>query len=203
MKSYTLKKVHCTPNWDTIPSLAIDIPYEENCSDIRAHAQLCWDDTGIHVHLQAVESDIRAEHTGLLDMVCEDSCLEFFLRPTEAMSYFNIEFNLNCALYLGFGTNRYNCVRLVTQDNQQLFHPRANRTADGWEVTYYIPFSFIRQFFPSFVPKKGLRFYGNFYKCASMKTPPHHFSWMPAITPIINFHCPEHFGQLILGGKEL
>ena len=111
MKSYTLKKVTGTPDWQKIPALQIDTAYKP--TDVRAWAQLCWDDTCIHVHLQAEEENIRNTLTGPLDEICTDSCLEFFIRPTEALSYFNIEFNLNCAVYLGYGTDRYNLVRLI------------------------------------------------------------------------------------------
>ncbi len=198
MRSYTLKKIIGTPNWEKIPALQIDTVY--NPANIRAWAQLCWDDTCIHVHLQAEEKEIRNELDGPLAHVSEDSCLEFFIRPTEALSYFNIGFKLNCALYLGYGTNRYNLVRLIPQDYRELLKPASNRTEDGWEVIYQVPFSFIQQFLPAFDPKEGYQFYGNCYKCGGDTARRHHFSWSP-IEGKLDFHKPEFFGRMILGGE--
>ena len=81
MKSYTLKKISGTPDWDAIAALQIDVPYQEP-ADIQAWAKLCWDETGIHVNLQTKEKNIRCQELQPLDPICEDSCLEFFIRPT-------------------------------------------------------------------------------------------------------------------------
>lgn len=202
MRSYTLCKATGAPDWSKIPVMPIDTPYlGSEKFPIRAQAQLCWDDEGIHVHLMAVEKDIRCEHTGLLDSVCDDSCLEFFFRPTESMTYFNIEFNPNCALFLGYGDNVDDLVRLIVWDQQKLLNPRANRTSDGWEITYHVPFRFIRQFFPHFKAYEGLQFYGNCYKCGDFTPNPHFFSWSPIVGGEFRFHRPDCFGQLILGSE--
>lgn len=198
MRTYTLKKITSTPNWDEIAVMPIDTLLWTPESDIRAQAQLCWDDAAIYVRLAAQEANIRAEHTGLMAAVCEDSCLEFFFRPTEDMRYFNFEFNPNCALFLGLGINSKELVRLIVQDQDAVFTPKATRRCDGWEISYRIPFSFIRHFFPAFAPKVGLQFSGNCYKCGDLTVAPHYFVWNPIETGT-TFHCPQYFGQLILG----
>ena len=203
MNCYTLKKVSGTPNWAAVPVLPIDVPCNgEKDIDIQATAQLCWDETGIYVHLQAKEKDIRSEYEGFLCEVCEDSCLEFFIRPTEALSYFNFEFNPNCALWLGYGGGEAGLVRLVIQKQQKMFRHKANRTDDGWEIFYHIPFTFIRHFLPEFDPKEGTQFYGNCYKCGDKTVRQHYFAWNPINPEELNFHCPEFFGRMILGGTE-
>jgi len=198
MKTYTLQKISGTPDWNTVPILPIDIPQWTEHTDIRAQAQLCWDDTAIYVRLLARESNIRAEHTGLMASVCEDSCLEFFFCPTDDSRYFNFEFNPNCALFLGIGTGDADLVRLVVQDQNAIFAPKAQRTNDGWEITYQIPFSFIRRFFPQFQPKPGLALRGNCYKCGDLTAAPHYLAWNPIDTGF-TFHCPQYFGKLLLG----
>ena len=78
MRSYVLKKVTSAPDWDTIDALPIDnLQWTNPPVDIRAQGQLCWDEAAIYVRLRAWETEIRAEHSGLLQSVCEDSCLEF------------------------------------------------------------------------------------------------------------------------------
>ena len=200
MKSYTLKKVSGTPDWDTIPELEINVPYRIP-ADIEAWGKLCWDDTGIHVNLRAREEHIRCEETGPLPEICQDSCLEFFIRPTESLAYFNFEFNPACGLHLGYGVNLPSLVRLVMQDEQASFHPQSYRTADGWGITFHVPFGFIRHFFPEFDAHEGLKFYGNCYKCGDCTVQPHYLSWNPIDLPKLTFHAPQCFGQLILGGE--
>ena len=105
MKSYTMKKIRGVPDWKNIPVISIDTLLWTDSIDVSAQAQICYDGECLHLRLEAVEPNIRMEEQGLLAEVCEDSCLEFFLRPTERMDYFNIEMNPNRVLYLGFGTS--------------------------------------------------------------------------------------------------
>ena len=200
MKSYTLKKISGAPNWDAIPALDIDVPYRTP-ADIQAWAKLCWDETGIHVNLRAREEHIRCEETGALPMICNDSCLEFFIRPTESMAYFNFEFNLACGLWLGHGLNVNDLVRLVVSDEKELFNPQSYRTDDGWGITFHVPFTFIQHFFPDFKAYEGLQFYGNCYKCGDLTVQEHYLSWNPIELPKLTFHAPQFFGRMILGGE--
>ena len=201
MKQYTIKKITGAPNWANIPVADMEIAYHEAKDiGIAGHAQLCWDNDALYVHLWAKEEHIRNELTGQLEEVCQDSCLEFFFRPTESLHYFNFEFNPNCALWLGHGTGE-NLVRLVLMNQDKTLSPKANRTEDGWEICYRVPFSFIQQFFPEFSPKEGLAFYGNFYKCGDNTQYPHWFSWNDVTSDPLSFHRPQDFGRLILGGE--
>lgn len=200
MKSYTLKKISGTPVWEAIPAAEIDISYAGE-TDVRAWAKLCWDETGIYVNLQAHEAVIRCEELGPLDPVCEDSCLEFFIRPTEALRYFNFEYNFACNVYLGYGSDVDKSIRLIMLDQKATFQPKSYRTEDGWGVTYHIPFDFIRRFFPEFTAYEGLQFYGNFYRSGEKTVSPAGMSWNPINPSEYSFHCPAFFGQLILGGE--
>ena len=200
MKSHTPKKISGAPNWDAIHALDIDVPYRTP-ADIQAWAKLCWDETGIHVNLRAREEHIRCEETGALPMICNDSCLEFFIRPTESMAYFNFEFNLACGLWLGHGLNVNDLVRLVVSDEKELFNPQSYRTDDGWGITFHVPFTFIQHFFLDFKAYEGLQFYGNCYKCGDLTVQEHYLSWNPIELPKLTFHAPQFFGRMILGGE--
>lgn len=202
MKSYTLKKISGTPNWDSIPALDIDVTYRK-IADVQAWAQLCWNDNGIYVHLKAKEQNIRCQETDPMAEICCDSCLEFFFSPTEATHYFNFEYNPACALYLGYGTNIHDLIRLKLQDEKAMFTPEAYRTADGWGISYHIPFTFIQFFFPNFKAYEGLEFRANCYKCGDHTDHPHHLSWNRVELERVNFHTPQFFGRMILGGEEI
>lgn len=202
MRSYTLCKVTGTPDWSKIPVMPINTPYKGSEQfPITAQAQLCWDDEGILVHLSTAESDIRCTYTGITDPVCQDSCLEFFFSPTEAPTYFNIEFNLNCAMYLGYGNCIEDLIRL-NFEGENRFEPHANRTDDGWEIFYHVPFSFVKQFFPNFKAYEGLHFRGNCYKCGDLTPNRHYYSWSPIVGGNFRFHRPDCYGELILGGEQ-
>ena len=200
MKTYTLKKISGTPNWDAVPALNIDTPFGEPV-DIQAWAKLCWDETGIYVNLRAREKHIRCEETGPLPQVCHDSCLEFFFRPTESMAYFNFEFNPACSLWLGHGWGKHQLVRLLVEDEKELFRPESYRTEDGWGITYHVPFTFIQHFFPEFKAYEGLSFYANCYKCGDLTAQEHYLFWNPIEPGVLSFHCPAYFGSMILGGE--
>ena len=184
------------PEWDTLPKYETGITVYPTEADIHAYGQICYDDKALYLHLAAEEKDIRAEMNDPMGQTCEDSCLEFFFRPDpKEMRYFNLEYNLNCCPFIGFGTSIEDLVRL--HPLQIPFKARANRTENGWEVFYQIPYSFIRLFFPSFSPKSGDSIYANFYKCGDKTALPHYYAWKQPANRPHGFHCPECFGEMI------
>lgn len=197
MKEYTV--VRCPENlcWKDIAWVSIDSHLFPSNAEVSARAQVCYDDTHLHVHLTSVEKDIRAEHKGLLCEVCEDSCLEFFFSPIYGDSrYFNLECNPNGAIYLGMGTGIHDLVRLVFSEGVP-FKPDILRTEKGWELTYAIPHTFVQQFFPEYSPAPGYSMRANFYKCGELTKTPHCLMWNPVPpAPCAAFHQPEHFGIL-------
>lgn len=195
MKTYTILKRPETLDWANIPTALIDIHLQKECVDISATGQLCYDEEALYVRLAAKEKNIRAEYTGLLDQPCQDSCLEFFFSPIEGDSrYFNIEFNPNHCLYLGIGSSIHDLVRLIPQ--KDVLSPQATRTCDGWEITYHIPFEFIRRFFPDFNPTSGTKIRGNFYKCGDLTVQKHYLCWNKINSVPVSFHRPCDFGIL-------
>lgn len=195
MREYTIVRRGEELNWANVPSLKIDTLLWTEKSDIVAEAQLCYDENALYVHLSAIEAEIRAEHTSPIGMPCEDSCLEFFFSPYNGDErYLNIEFNPNCCMYLGIGSNVENLVRLLIKDD--LFQPTANRTKDGWEVFYSVPTEFVRRFFPDFKPESGASIRANCFKCGDLTVNPHFFSWNPCTSETPAFHRPCDFGLM-------
>ena len=197
MKEYTITRVNGRPDWTTIPALAIDEQLWRPRVDIAAFARIAWDDERLYVRLNAVEANIRAEHRGPLGMPCEDSCLEFFFSPTPGdPRYFNIEYNPNASLYLGFGDGR-NPIRLLPE--RDWFAAAAGRTADGWQVEYAVPFEFVRMFVPEFQPTVGGAIRANCYKCGDLTAAEHFLAWNPCTSEEPNFHRPQDFGLMRFG----
>ncbi len=196
MKEYTIIRKPEDFSWDKIPTLTICEPLEDVEVNIGAWAQICYDENALYIRLSSDEKNIRAELTGPLDEVCSDSCLEFFFSPMEGdKRYFNIEGNLNEAIYLGIGSNAHNLVRLFPEEPS--IKPCAKKTADGWELSYSVPYEFIRRFFPEFTVYSGKEMRANCFKCADMTEPPHYLTWNPhPLLEYASFHNPDSFGLM-------
>lgn len=195
MKEYTITRRPQQLDWDKIPALQIDELYKTESTDVKAEARLCYDDEALYVRLQAVEKNISAQYTGLLDEVSEDSCLEFFFSPMEGDTrYFNIEINPNSAMYLGFGPNIDGLCRLIQEE--ATIAPKAEYTEDGWMVNLTIPHTFVRRFFPDYSPAPGKSIRANCFKCRSLVEPKHYLCWCPVVPQRCAFHNPAKFGTM-------
>ena len=74
-------------------------------------------------------------------------------------------------------------------------------TEGGWAISYCVPVSFLHRFFPEFEAKEGAVLHANLYKCGDKTVKPHYLSWNPIELEDPAFHCPEYFGELVLGGE--
>lgn len=197
MRTYTV--LPKTGNWMDIPVAPIDTRLWTPETDISATAQVCYDEAALYVRLCAKEKDIRAEETGRIGVPSKDSCLEFFFSPCDGDTrYFNFEFNPALCMHIGFGTCRYDSARLLPKSSANI-NPSVTRTEDGWELTYQIPYTFIKMFFPNFAAAPGKKMRANFYKCGELTPTEHYFAWNPVDNPTPDFHRPEFFGELIFG----
>lgn len=169
-----------------------------------AQAYAACSDRALRICLTAREERVRAVYTERNDPVYRDSCMEFFFSPQRSgAAYFNFEINALGTLYVGFsptGRREHSrpiadapdngalrvCTRLCLGRGEQSF----------WQVSYDVPFDFIRRFVPDFGPNfDSLR--ANFYKCGEDTQHPHWGSWSPIGTPEPDFHTPSYFGLLV------
>ncbi len=199
MKTYTVQRISGAPDWSAIESLYVDTHLWVPSDEISMTAQVCYDADALYMHMCAVEPHIRAEYDAPLSMVCEDSCMEIFFGPDpEDDRYLNFEINPNCATFIGLSSCREDNVRLCPENEDDLFQKKAWRTADGWEVTYQIPVSFLRVLFPGYALESGTVIRANFYKCGEKTKTPHFLSWNPVVHPTPEFHRSCDFGMMIL-----
>ena len=194
-RQYQIQRVAGKPDWNEIKKALIDQRLWLPCEQISGYAQLAYDDSRLYVHLHAEEPMIRAENTGVLDQPCQDSCLEFFVSAAEQDTrYINIEMNPNLCLYFGFGTGNEDLMRILLPDGAKTLNASGERTAEGWDVAYELPFQLLRLFFPDFIPHGKIR--GNFYKCGDLTAQEHYLAWNHIDVERPNFHLPEYFGEL-------
>lgn len=197
MKTYTI--VHLN-DWEKVPEEEIIEKGRFYDPSIRAFFRICYDEENLYVRLRAVEEHIRAYHEGDNGMPCEDSCLEFFFCPDpNSQKYFNIEMNSNTAMFLGIGTGTGELIRIHPLNRKFNLEPEAIRLPDGWQVTYRIPFSLVRFFFPDFYPASGATIRANVYKCGDLCEKKHYLTWNPIDWSILRgaFHNPLCFGEMV------
>jgi Carbohydrate-binding family 9 len=179
-----------TLNWkeyDYKPDTSLAIAYSEH---------------EIFLKYYVTEDYFKAEKISSNDMVCEDSCVEFFVSPANDGIYYNLEFNAIGTCLLGEGKDRITSkrvnpgiiskIRRLTSSGSEPFKEKKGKFT--WTITIAIPFEV---FFRHQVKDlKGKIFRANFYKCGDMLTVPHYVTWNPVGTMNPDYHQPEYFGML-------
>jgi hypothetical protein len=179
-----------TLNWDGYkykPGVELSIAYSDN---------------EIFLKYYVTEDYFKAEKTETNQMVCEDSCVEFFVSPEDDGIYYNLEFNGIGTCLLGTGTGRENSTRAnpdIISKIRRLSSigdkPVSEKTGKfNWEITIAVPFEVF--FHHKINSLEGKTFRANFYKCGDMLTIPHYVTWNPVGTENPDYHQPEYFGLL-------
>lgn len=165
----------------------------------RTEVTLGYDDGGFTVHFVSYETNLRAVQTQHNTPVCQDSCMEIFMRfaPDTDPRYINIEVNPNGAAYCGVNFCRGNSELIPPAEIDKL----GIRTAvfdDRWEIDYRIPAEWIRARIPTYRHEKGAKLCGNFYKCGDLTDHEHYgcFNYITWEHP--DFHRPEFFAEFEL-----
>jgi hypothetical protein len=163
---------------------------------------LAYSDNEIFLKYYVTENYFKAEKTETNQMVCEDSCVEFFVSPENDGIYYNIEFNGIGTCLIGTGTGRENSTRVnpgivskIRRISSVGINPVKEKTGEfTWTLTIAIPFEVF--FHHKIKDLKGKSFRANFYKCGDMLTVPHYVTWNPIGTINPDYHQPEYFGEL-------
>lgn len=148
------------------------------------------------------ENFIKAEKSETNQMVCEDSCVEFFVSPENDGIYYNLEFNPIGTCLLGTGTSRADSKRADPEIVSKIRRlassgniPFREKTGEHeWTLTLAIPFEVF--FHHRIKDLKGKTFTANFYKCGDKLSVPHYVTWNPVGTKNPDYHQPEYFGTL-------
>jgi Carbohydrate-binding family 9 len=177
-------------NWDAYtykPDVRFNIAYGENEIFMKYYVR---------------EDHFKAEKTETNQMVCEDSCVEFFVSPLDDAIYYNIEFNAIGTCLLGSGTGRHDSkrasaeiisgIRRMGSAGREAIPESAGKYS--WTLTIAIP---LATFFHHRITElKGKTFRANFYKCGDMLSVPHYVTWNAVGTEKPDYHRPEYFGMV-------
>jgi hypothetical protein len=143
--------------------------------------------------------------------VCEDSCVEFFVKPDTGNGYFNFEFNAGGTVHASYITDRARtadgfkafafldppALKQVTVIHSlpSIIDPETTAPTE-WKLTFSIPAGIMTPHAGDFGSLAGKKWTGNFFKCGDRTSHPHWASWSPVSA--LNFHLPECFGDLVL-----
>jgi sialate O-acetylesterase len=193
-------------NWESANTLEL----KNYMGDKPAHfpkvqAKLLYDDKNIYVCFTVDDQYVRAVAQKTHDMVCRDSCVEFFFTPSEniADGYFNLETNCGGTLLLYHQTSRGQNVKMVAEKDcekikmmpslPKIVEPEIKEPTT-WTLRYAMPLDFLEKHAKVTKPAKGVKWYANFYKCADQTSQPHWLTWSKVDLPKPDFHRPEFFG---------
>lgn len=134
--------------------------------------------------------------------IYEDSCVEFFVAPSDD-GYYNFEINAIGACLMGFGPSKEDRERVNPEIVSKIrrlssFGKKAQEEEIRdvqWNIVIAIPFGVF--FNHQIKDLSGCQFKANFYKCGNRLSVPHYLSWNPITTEKPNFHKPENFGLLV------
>lgn len=144
-----------------------------------------------------VEKDDCAVHLNNGEQVCEDSCVEFFMKTPKSEYYYNFEFNSIgvCCASKRKGRNEDVCIFTTEQYSHLKIIPEKLSNKRGkkhWRLKVEIPYNIVG------LSVKPDSIYCNFYKCGDKTAVPHYISWSPVKTKRPDFHRPEFFREIVL-----
>ncbi len=180
--------------WLAVPAAEVSYVWENDYpSRFCTKARLVHGESGLTVRLTTDERPLVAHHSVRNEMICEDSCMEFFFIPNMTDDrYINIEVNPLGITHIGFGAGRYDRQLLDITDGGFRFETLI--TDEEWNVQIYIPYSFLTRYYDHVDTEMR----GNFYKCGD-KTGHKHFAvWNPIELPRPDYHQSAYFGRFEL-----
>ena len=204
-------------DWDARPwrgAAALDIAsFRPEGSSHRplAQAKVFRGPRGLRVLFRVEDRYVRSVHTEHNSPVCEDSCVELFVRPRPDQGYINFEVNCGGTLHCSYiedwtrtpeGFRRFTLIPEADCAAVEVHHS-APRVVDPeceepmvWRAGLFVPFSLIEKYVGPLGSAEGSTWRANFYKCADETSKPHWITWSYVNKPSQDFHVPQGFGTL-------
>lgn len=197
--------------WQHIPAIAINCVHPRSSEHHpKTIVKIARDQHALHMRFEVEDRYVCCRHMQRQSSVCQDSCVEAFLKPLPDKGYFNFEINIAGVIHASYIAD-HTRVPAGFKDRTMLLdaeldmiqirsdsHARIDPEITEpmcWSITCRIPISLFEQFVGSLNIDSTTRWQGNFYKCADHSSHPHWLSWQP-VGHVLNFHQPECFGKL-------
>lgn len=199
------------PVWRDVQPLAVE-HFHPKSSEHRplTRAKMLYDAETLYGIFRVEDRYVVCTHAAYQDPVCQDSCVEFFVRPKPDKGYMNFEMNCCGALLLYYIENPTRTpegfAKFTRAPEEIGRRVRVRGAFDGpiaqeiqgtvsWEVSYNIPLSVLAAYAGPLGDPSGQEWRANFYKCADKSSHPHWAAWAP-IGDRLDFHQPDQFGSL-------
>lgn len=199
------------PQWASLP--AIELGYvrpESSDHHPRVSVRLAYDGTIVSALFRTEDRYVRSVRTRFQDLVCNDSCVEWFVQPLPGRGYFNFEFNCGGTLHVSFIENPTRTAdgfvkftRLSEADVRQVVirtsmpavvDPEIT-TPVVWTALIQVPVRLFDRYLGPVSTAPGTVWRANFFKCADETSHPHWLTWSPVGE--LNFHRPQDFASLV------
>lgn len=169
--------------------------------------KMLYDDNNLYVKFKVLDRYVKCFLRDYHGKVHKDSCVEFFFAPNDVISegYFNIEINCGGSMLFGYRLSPNHELRFLSKDDCEKIEIVTSlpttiedeiKDTIAWTVEYKIPIKILQEYLSVVIPKKGVVWRGNFYKCADETSHPHWLTWAYVDYPRPNFNRPESFGEL-------
>jgi len=158
---------------------------------------------------QVKDRYVKVTHVGYQASVCQDSCVEFFFKPSVGPGYFNLEMNAGGSYLFYYIRNHQRaehgfadyspvdekCGSLIKVQTTlpKVVDPEIT-TPLTWYAMFTIPMAAIEPYCGKVGDLSGQKWSGNFYKCGDDTSHPHWITWAPI--PVLNYHIPEAFQEI-------
>ena len=176
-------------------------------------ARLAYNSRFIDVLFHVRDRFVKSLCTEYQQMVCRDSCVEFFVQPRPDRGYFNFEVNCGGTMLLyyiedatqvagGFAKSMSVSPQHASLIQIATTMPKTTPTEIAepieWSLAMRIPFAMMEPYVGAIGDPRGQTWRGNLFKCGDKTSHPHWASWAP-IGQELNFHQPDKFGELTFG----
>ena len=174
----------------------------------KSQAKVLYDDDNLYVFFRVEDQYVRAVAEKTHDMVCGDSCVEFFFTPREKElqdEYFNIEVNCGGTILMDYGDNgRKGRKPLDVEDCRmiEMYHSMPKivepeiSEPKTWFIQYRLPVALLEKYTSVEKPRPGAAWKANFYKCGDNTSHPHWLTWALVDLPAPDFHQPAYFAPI-------
>jgi len=218
MNNYTIiptNIVETTVDWDATTwkqaetaEIAYFYPHSSDHHPVT-RVRLVYTPSGIHGIFHVQDQFVRCIHTGYQEVVWQDACVEFFVKPKPTAGYFNFEMNCGGALLCFYITDAtpsadgfVEYLRVPLEDGKlvqirttlpAIVEPEVTKPLT-WTLQFFIPFALLEKYVGPLGDLPGQEWRANFNKCAENNSHPHWATWNPLPEP--EFHLPDYFGRI-------